>query len=227
MFEQPDLFRADLPSEVVGTGIVTKFSRQQTGKKVKQKKPKPSNNKKSYGFCKELSNMFVSGGIPLERFNMHGKTKFNSISHPAVGEPPPVHCPPQTAAAPSAPAKPQDTGVPLTSASTAGVHIVPTLPPAAGVPLPHGTPLAAGVPPPHSTPLAAGVPLASALPLPPLTTPEPSPDWIDPFAYAGMSVPVETGKKRKRKTCGDNNCGPCGVLEDCSICRYCRNKKLK
>ena len=73
---------------------------QRAAKPVKFKKPSTS-------FCKELSNMFVSGGIALEKFNMSGKSTIKtksipipqSVAHPQGQSPLQVAGKPQDATA--------------------------------------------------------------------------------------------------------------------------------
>ena len=210
--DQPELVlpRADQPDQAHGTGSVTKPTTscvQKRVKRVKQRMPKPSQNKTSQGFCKELSNMFVSGSLKLEKFSMYGSKETQPISHPAslgdaIGQP--------------NQAPPQAVGVPLThSPHNAAIVPLDQVLPDAFVPLMPGTASEPRVP---DLPQAAGVRLV---------TPELSPGWIHPLAYAGIPMAVERGIKRKRKTCGEDYCGPCSVQEDCSSCRYCLNKKLK
>ena len=214
----PDLVipRADLPGETLGTVSVKKHSTcvKKIVKKPKQRIAKPSKIKKTSSFCKELTNMFVSGTIQVEKFNMGGKIK--SISH-------------TVSLSDATPLSQAASGVPLSHGptQTSSVHLNP-VPTQSATVTNASLPDAVGVP--HVGVAHVGVPhigVPHALPLP-LASPEESSGWINPFAYAGMTVPVvEKGTKRKRKTCGDYNCGPCSVQEDCVSCRYCLHKKLK
>ena len=214
--------------------------KQQVKPKTRLKQVKSVLKKKTIGFCRNISNMFTNGTLPIDKLwskpnasnnnlqsqmknpmnqNIRAERKHNENlpqkSPVLFIEEAPATTPSPTSASPKTAQYPGPYG-PVTTPppGPSGPVTTPSPGPSGSVTTPSPGPSGSVMTP---SPGPSGSVMTSS--------PGPSGSVMTPSP--GLPRACRAGVSRRRKTCRDKDCKPCSMSSDCMKCRYCVNKNLK
>ena len=203
---------------------------QQTKSKKKQREKKNA-NKKSVGFCKNISNMFSKGLLPVKK--LWSKSKPEPQIMPATNnekEAPPnqnvkvlnlLNQTTQDQNHQNQNTQAQDPRIQNTQAQNFHNHINQN-------PGQQNHDTQTYNPPIENYTQSQITQIQTQTQvLPKVSTPSHGKDDSGPDSTNSPSLVPRTKASRRRRSCNNKDCGPCSIWTDCMECRYCVNKLLK